>query len=83
MNVRFQVRNSVRNFIFLRQVIFIALVELIGLCGWLVVGDSRANIVVRGLVASWPEHGSTVLGPVSKFAAFETAEEVARQSVRC
>ena len=28
-----------------------------------------ANIVARGLVAFRPEHGSTVLGPVSKNAA--------------
>jgi len=47
-------------------------------CGWLVVGDSRARIVARGLVTSRPEHGSTVLGPVFKFAAFETAKEAAR-----
>ena len=46
--------------------------------GGLVVGESRIGITAGRLVASWPEHGSTVFSPVSKFPPLVTTREVAR-----
>ena len=44
----------------------------------LVEGESWVGIIAGRLEASWPQHGSTVLIPVSKFSTLVATREAAR-----